>query len=74
MIKPKLDQTQLTPRQQEIMELICAGCSHKEIQAKLKLGRGCIEYHIALLKSATKCGPSWIHIMRWALINNRVKL
>jgi DNA-binding NarL/FixJ family response regulator len=48
-VEPDTDETHLTRRQRDVLELIVQGMSNKEIARALKLGEGTVKVHVAAL-------------------------
>jgi DNA-binding NarL/FixJ family response regulator len=48
-VDPDTDETPLTPRQKDVLELLVTGLSNKEIARALQLGEGTVKVHVAAL-------------------------
>jgi DNA-binding NarL/FixJ family response regulator len=48
-VDPDTDETPLTPRQRDVLELLVTGMSNKEIARALQLGEGTVKVHVAAL-------------------------
>jgi DNA-binding NarL/FixJ family response regulator len=67
------DQITITPRESEILELICQGLSSAEIATKLFLSERTVENHRASLLDKTGCRNS-LSLVLYAFKNNLVQM
>lgn len=61
----------LSPRQLEVLKMLCEGLSAKEVAARLQIGRRTVEFHKYTI--AKKVGvDSMVLMARWAIRNKLI--
>ena len=61
----------LSPRQLEVLKMLCEGLSAKEVAARLRIGQRTVEFHRYTISK--KVGfDSMVLIVRWAIRNKLI--